>query len=197
MFLIQLLQPYEESIQQCFSVVEEGKNEIPKKVQKTLTDYADVFAEPKGLPPLRKGHNHPITLQEGTNPICLKPYRYPASQKDIIEKQVRELLMNGVIQESSSPFSASIVLVKKKDGTWKMCIDYRELNKRTIKNQYPIPLVEDLLDELHCAKWFTKLDLRAGFHHIQTELEDTYKIAFKTHSGHFEWLVMPCGLTML
>lgn len=100
-----------------------------------------------------------------------------------------------MIQESSSPFEAPIVLIKKKDGTWRLCINYRELSKRPVKIQYPIPVVEDLFDELSSAGWFTKLDLRADYHQIRMVPEDVYKTAFKTHSGHYEWLVMPFGLT--
>lgn len=194
MLLVQLLQPSCEGPFQCFVLQKDGETGLGR-VQVTLAEYEDVFREPTELPPLRPGHNHSIVLREGTYPINLKPYRYSAEQKDVIEQQVKELLQHGMLQESSSPFSAPIVLVKKKDGSWRMCIDYRELNKGTIKNQYPIPLVEDLLDELHMAKWFTKLDLRAGYHQIRMVPADCFKTAFKTHSGHYEWLVMPFGLT--
>ncbi|XP_054814737.1 uncharacterized protein LOC129315194 [Prosopis cineraria] len=191
-FLLQLIPKGREKVE-IFSV--QTCTEIPEAINSTLQGFPNLFEAPKGLPPFHEGHDHSIVLQEGTNPVNLKPYRYPSAQKDVIEGLVKELLHTGVIQESSSPFSAPIVLVKKKDGIWRMCIDYRELNKKTVKNQYPIPLVEDLFDELSVAKWFTKLDLRAGYHQIRMVPQDVSKTAFKTHSGHYEWLVTPFGLT--
>ena len=172
-----------------------GTGSIPDEVQQVLDEFTDVFETPKSLPPMRDGHNHPIILQSGTDPISLKPYRYSAAQRDVIEKLVEELLQSEFIQPSSSPFSSPIVLVKKKDGSWRMCIDYRQLNKHTIKNQYPIPLIEELFEELGSARWFTKLDLKVGYHQIRMVPDDVPKTDFKTHSGHFEWLVMPFGLT--
>lgn len=164
-------------------------------LQELLSQHASVFAESMGLPPHRPGYDHHIILKEGTNPINIRPYRYPLLQKDVIEQLTSELLMQGVIRHSNSPYASPVVLVKKKDGGWRMCVDYRELNKATLKDRFPIPLVEDLLDELHGIQYFSKIDLRSGYYQIRVASEDIPKTAFRTHHGHFEFLVMSFGLT--
>ena len=171
---------------------ESQPTKVPPSVQGVLDSFTDVFAEPKGLPPHRR-YDHAITLVENAQPANSRPYRYSPLQKDEIERQVQEMLESGVIEHSMSPYAAPVLLVKKKDGTWRFCVDYRRLNDATVKNKFPLPIVDELLDELAGAAFFSKLDLRAGYHQIRMRAGDEEKTAFKTHHGHFHFKVMPFG----
>jgi hypothetical protein len=176
-------------------VDEQGKVHYTPEIKEILDRHHKVFGPiPPGVPPDR-GFEHIIELEEGAKPVITTPYRHPKKYKDEIEKAIKELLDMGHIRPNNSPFASSVVLVKKKDGTMRMCIDFRALNKKTIKNRYPIPRIDELLDELHGAIYFTKIDLRSGYHQIKMREEDISKTAFRCHYGHYEFLVMPFGLT--
>ena len=136
-----------------------------------------------------------IDLLSGTTPISKAPYRMAPTELQELKIQLKELLEKGFIRPSVSPWGAPVLFVKKKDGTRRLCIDYRLLNQVTIKNKYLLPLIDKLFDQLNGAKYFTKLDLRSGYHQVWIEPSDVPKMAFCTHFGHYEFLVMPFGLT--
>ncbi|XP_024310364.1 uncharacterized protein LOC112268670 [Brachypodium distachyon] len=167
---------------------------IPPPVGALLHEFEHVFEEPHGLPPHRD-FDHSILLLPGAKPVNIRPYRYNPTQKNEIERQVQDMLTQGIIQPSSSPFASPVLLVQKKDGEWRFCIDYRHLNAITVKNRFPLPVIDELMDELSGACWFTSLDLRAGYHQIRMNPLDEHKTAFQTHQGHYEFKVMSYGLT--
>ena len=147
-----------------------------------------------GLPPDREVE-FTIEVLPGTAPISKAPYRMAPIELAEVKKQIEELLNKGFIRPSTSPWGAPVLLVKKKDGTQRLCIDYRELNKVTIKNKYPLPRIDDLFDQLCGATIFSRLDLRSGYHQLKVKASDIPKTAFRTRYGHYEFLVMPFGLT--
>ena len=149
---------------------------------------------PPGLPPSREV-DHKIELVPGSQPTSRPTFRMSAWELAELKKQLEELVKAGFIQPSKSPFGAPILFVKKKDGTMRMCIDYRALNEITIKNKYALPRVDELFDRLQGARCFSKIDLRSGYHQIRIDPADVPKTAFRTRYGHFEFLVLPFGLT--
>ena len=166
----------------------------PQALQKLLKEYKDLFPDSiPGLPPDR-GVQVSIPLIEGAEPVRRPMFRYsPAEQKEI-EEQVEYLLKRGLITESSSPFGAPVLFVPKPNGTLRMCIDYRGLNKLTRKNSYPMPRVDDLLDQLRGARLFSAIDLMQGYYQIGIKPEDCEKTAFRTPQGLYEFKVLPFGL---
>jgi len=157
-----------------------------------LDALAMVFSEPTSLPPPRS-RDHGITLIPGSALVAVRPYRYPATHKDELEQLYAAMLTQGIIHRSSSTFSSPVLLVHKADGSWRFYIDYRALNAITIKDAYPIPVVDELLDELFAAHFFTKLDLHSGYHQVLMRAEVIAKTAFCTHDGLYEF-IMPFGL---
>ena len=174
--------------------------DLDKKMPKiedvpVVNEFPDVFPdELPGLPPDRE-IEFAIDLAPGTEPVSKAPYRMAPVEMKELATQLQDLLEKGVIRPSVSPWGAPMLFVKKKDGSMRLCIDYRELNKLTIKNKYPLPRIDDLFDQLKGAVCFSKIDLRSGYHQLKIKPEDIPKTAFRTRYGHYEFLVMSFGLT--
>ncbi|GJX10533.1 putative reverse transcriptase domain-containing protein [Tanacetum coccineum] len=147
-----------------------------------------------GLPPTRQVEFQ-IDLVPGAAPVARAPYRLAPSEMKELSEQLKELSDKGFIRPSSSPWGAPVLFVKKKDGSFRMCIDYRELNKLTVKNRYPLPRIDDLFDQLQGSSVYSKIDLRSGYHQLRVREKDIPKTAFRTRYGHYEFQVMPFGLT--
>ncbi|GJS17211.1 putative reverse transcriptase domain-containing protein, partial [Tanacetum coccineum] len=160
-----------------------------------VRDFPEVFPEDlPGLPPARPVEFQ-IDLIPGAAPVARAPYRLAPSEMKELSEQLQELSDKGFIRPSSSPWGAPVLFVKKKDGSFRMCIDYRELNKLTVKNRYPLPRIDDLFDQLQGSSIYSKIDLRSGYHQLRVREQDIPKTAFRTRYGHYEFQVMPFGLT--
>ncbi|GKA50611.1 putative reverse transcriptase domain-containing protein [Tanacetum coccineum] len=160
-----------------------------------VKEFSDVFPEDlPGLPPVRQVEFQ-IDLIPGAAPVARTPYRLDPLEMQELSNQLQELADRGFIRPSTSPWGAPVLFVKKKDGSFRMCIDYRELNKLTIKNHYPLPRIDDLFDQLQGSSVYSKIDLRSGYHQLRVRDEDIPKTAFRTRYGHYEFQVMPFGLT--
>jgi hypothetical protein len=167
---------------------------VQAEVKQILEEYQSIFAEPTSLPP-RRFCDHIIPLIARAQPVTKKHSGYTPKLKTEIETQIKEMLDSGVIQISNGAFSSPIILVHKKDGSWRIVVDYRHLNALTVKSKYHVPVIDELLDELAGARWFSKLNLRAGYHQIRMALGEEFKTAFQTHHGQFQFNVMAFGLT--
>ncbi|GJS75848.1 putative reverse transcriptase domain-containing protein [Tanacetum coccineum] len=161
----------------------------------TVRNFPEVFPEDlPGLPPTRQVEFQ-IDLVPGAAPVARAPYRLAPTELQELSTQLQELSDKGFIRPSSSPWGAPVLFVKKKDGSFRMCIDYRELNKLTVKNRYPLLRIDDLFDQLQGSRVYSKIDLRSGYHQLRVREEDIPKTAFRTRYGHYEFQVMPFGLT--
>ncbi|KAI3725446.1 hypothetical protein L1987_65234 [Smallanthus sonchifolius] len=180
---------------QDLSMLDKAELDVKKKSIQgipIIRDFPEVFPEDlSGLPPVRQVEFR-TDLIPGANPMARAPYRLAPSEMQELARQLHD---KGFILPSHSPWDAPILFVKKKDGSFRMCIDYRELNKLTIKNRYPLPRTNDLFDQLQGSTCFSKIDLRSGYHQLRVQEDDIPKTAFRIRYGHYEFMVMPFGLT--
>nr|GEU86702.1 putative reverse transcriptase domain-containing protein [Tanacetum cinerariifolium] len=175
----------------CHEKVDEPRiSDIP-----VVRDFANVFPEDLSRLPPQRQVEFCIDLVPGATPVAKSPYRLAPSKMQELFVQLQKLQDKGFIRPSRSPWGVPVLFVKKKDGSFRMCIDYRELNKITIKNRYPLPRIDDLFDQRQGACYFSKIDLRSRYHQLRVHEDDISKTAFRTRYGHFEFTVMPFGLT--
>ncbi|MCO5546674.1 hypothetical protein L7F22_000109 [Adiantum nelumboides] len=167
------------------------------ELSKFLNQVQDVFIDdiPRELPPKRGDDEHAIELIPGSSPPNKPPYRVSQAQQEEIMRQINELDEKGMVRPSSSPFCSPVLFVHKKDGTYRMCVDYRALNKIILKNKFHVPRIEDFFDKLQGLTYFSRIDLKSGYHQIRIVDEDILKNTFCTTFGLYEYLVMPFGLT--
>src|SRR5205814_6146636 len=159
-------------------------------------DLTEAFSKSKSeeLPPHHGSLDHSIPLEKDSKPVFGPIYNLSETELQVLREYIEEKLRKGFIRPSTSPFGSPVLFVKKPDGSLQLCVDYRALNRITIKNRYPLPLISELLDRFKGVKYFTKLDIREAFNCLRIVLGDEYKTSFRTRYGHFEYLVMPFGL---
>jgi len=178
----------------CYALKVQG-DEVRVEDIPVVCEFPHVFPkELPGLPPQRE-IDFEIEFVPGTHPISKAPYQMAPTELKELKVQIEESLQKGFIRPSVSPWGAPVLFVKNKDGTLRLCIDYRELNKITIKNKYPLSRIDDLFYQIQGAGVFSKIDLRLGYHQLRIKPEDIPKTAFRTGYGHYEFIVMPFGLT--
>jgi len=178
------------------AIAESQEIETPE-IPEQYRDLAEVFSKAKAheLPPHRGHLDHHIPLEEGAKPVFGPIYNLSETELRILKDYIDENLRKRFIRPSTSPFGSPVLFTKKPDGSLRLCVDYRALNRATIKNRYPLPLISELLDRFKRKKQFTRLDVRDAFHRLRIAKGDEHKTAFRTRYGHFEYLVMPFGLT--
>ena len=176
-------------------VVETGKEGTLVDEISMVKEFPDVFLDDIAGLPLDREVEFTIDLIPGTEPISILTYRMAPIELRELKAQLEELLSKGFIRPSISPWGAPILFMKKKDGSWRLCIDYRQLNRVTIRNQYPLPKIDELFDQLQGSRVYSKTDLRSGYHQLRVQEGDVPRTAFRKHYGHYEFPMMPFGLT--
>ena len=173
------------------------QKDVAEEIKAVLQEYQDIFPTdlPPGLPPVRMGHEFKIELEDDTPPIHRPIYKLSPLELEEAKKQIQYMLEHGYIRPSIPPYGAPVLFAPKKDGGLRFCIDYRWLNKKTIKNRYPLPLPEELFDRLGGATIYNSIDLRSGYWQVPLRKEDIPKTAFKTRWGLCEFLVVPFGVS--